>query len=435
MRIGVTAALSSALWAVASPASAEGEQSRFEASGFLGVDYYGDQISLGKSPAPEQRPQTAPTFGGRLTYVAFRLGGEIHLDIGLEAEGSFTSSWTGYGFDGPRPSYFAPVLGYHGNLLLRLAGGPFQPHLTVGGGGETVVSSSPYMADETDGIVQWGAGVSFQLGPKWQMRFDARQGVMPAINDDRTFTYEAHFSIGARIGVKDMPVKRVEVVEAPPPPPPQPKLSETHDSDGDGLPDAIDQCVFKAETVNGVDDGDGCPEQDRDGDGIVDPADQCPDRAEDKDGFQDDDGCVDEDNDGDGIVDLRDTCPLEPETKNGIDDDDGCADELPAAITTAFAEARKVTFEKGRAPLTKAAKAALDKIVAVALANKQLKLTVTVHPDGSDQAATDLATKRLAVIKFYLTEHGVAMMNLTTAVGPTATDKKAPLVVVTPTTN
>lgn len=433
MRIGATAALSSALLAIASPASAEGEQSRLEASGFLGVDYYGDRISLGKSPAPEQRPQTAPTFGGRLTYVFFRLGGDIHLDLGVEAEGAFTASWTGYGFDGPRPSYFAPVLGYRGNLLLRLAGGPFQPHLTAGGGGETVISASPYMADETDGILQWGAGLSFQLGPKWQMRFDARQGTMPAIDGNRTFTYEAHFSIGARLGVKNTPVKRVEVVKTPPPPPP--KLSETHDSDGDSLPDAIDQCVFKAETVNGVEDGDGCPEQDRDGDSIVDGADRCPDRAEDKDGFEDDDGCIEDDNDSDGVLDLEDTCPLEPETKNGISDDDGCADELPAAITSAFAEARKVTFEKGRAPLTNAGKAALDKIAAVALANKGLRITVTVHAEGSDEAATTLANKRLAVVKFYLTEQGVAMMNLTTVVGPAITDKKAPLVLVSPTTN
>jgi outer membrane protein OmpA-like peptidoglycan-associated protein len=428
VRIGVPAVL--LLFAV--PASADEAQSRLEASGFLGVDYYGDKISLGKSPAPEQRPQTAPTFGGRLTYVVFQLGGDIHLDLGVEAEGSFTASWTGYGFDGPRPSYFAPVLGYHGNLLLRLAGGPFQPHLTAGGGGETVISASPYMADETDGILQWGAGVSFQLGPKWQMRFDARQGLMPAVNDDRTFTYEAHFSIGARLGVKatPAPIKRVAVVATPTEP-----IRSDRDTDGDALPDAIDQCIREAETVNGVDDQDGCPEADRDHDSVVDAADRCPLVAEDRDTFEDDDGCPDGDNDSDRIADQDDTCPLEAETKNGLADDDGCPDELPAAITSTFAEAHKVTFEKGRAPLTKAGKAALDKIVAVSLANKRLALTVTVHADGTDQAATDLATKRLVVVKFYLTEQGVAMMNLTTVVGPAVTDKKTPLVVVSPTTN
>ena len=31
-----------------------------EASGFVGVDYFGDDIELGNSLAPEQRPQTAP---------------------------------------------------------------------------------------------------------------------------------------------------------------------------------------------------------------------------------------------------------------------------------------------------------------------------------------------------------------------------------------
>ena len=45
-----------------------------------------------------------------------------------------------------------------------------------------------------------------------------------------------------------------------------------------------------------------------------------PNEPEDRDGFQDDDGCPDLDNDGDGIADARDHCPNEPETFNGIDD-------------------------------------------------------------------------------------------------------------------
>lgn len=48
---------------------------------------------------------------------------------------------------------------------------------------------------------------------------------------------------------------------------------------------------------------------DRDGDGIADDVDQCPDIPEDIDGFEDSDGCPDLDNDNDGILDTDDACP------------------------------------------------------------------------------------------------------------------------------
>ncbi len=49
---------------------------------------------------------------------------------------------------------------------------------------------------------------------------------------------------------------------------------------------------------------------DRDGDGVPDARDECPDLAEDRDGIQDEDGCPEDDADGDGIVDAEDACPL-----------------------------------------------------------------------------------------------------------------------------
>ena len=103
------------------------------------------------------------------------------------------------------------------------------------------------------------------------------------------------------------------------------------DNDGDGIADAKDKCPNEPEDKDGFQDDDGCPEPDNDGDGIPDTIDKCPNEAEDKDGFQDDDGCPELDNDGDGIPDSADKCPNEPETMNGIDDDDGCPDVIPGA--------------------------------------------------------------------------------------------------------
>ena len=66
--------------------------------------------------------------------------------------------------------------------------------------------------------------------------------------------------------------------------------------------------------------------RDSDGDGIPDDVDQCPNEPEDYDGFQDEDGCPDPDNDGDGIPDVDDLCPLDPEDFDGFQDEDGCPD-------------------------------------------------------------------------------------------------------------
>jgi hypothetical protein len=104
-------------------------------------------------------------------------------------------------------------------------------------------------------------------------------------------------------------------------------VHESHDRDGDGIPDDVDQCPTAAEDFDGFQDSDGCPDPDNDGDGILDVNDKCPDQAEDFDGFEDQDGCPDLDNDKDGIPDDVDHCPNQPETKNGYKDEDGCPDE------------------------------------------------------------------------------------------------------------
>jgi hypothetical protein len=79
---------------------------------------------------------------------------------------------------------------------------------------------------------------------------------------------------------------------------------------------------------------------DRDHDGVGDDDDQCPDLAEDRDGIQDDDGCPEDDADGDGILDPQDACPLVPGVfwsdahRNGCPgpdaDGDGIADPVDA---------------------------------------------------------------------------------------------------------
>ncbi|HVE87812.1 MAG TPA: hypothetical protein VND93_33370, partial [Myxococcales bacterium] len=72
---------------------------------------------------------------------------------------------------------------------------------------------------------------------------------------------------------------------APPPPPPKPAAK---DADRDGVPDEMDLCPDDP----GPGDPDGCPPDD-DHDGIPNYRDKCPTSAETLNGYQDDDGCPD----------------------------------------------------------------------------------------------------------------------------------------------
>ena len=72
---------------------------------------------------------------------------------------------------------------------------------------------------------------------------------------------------------------------------------------------------------------------DTDGDGVPDRLDQCPELEEDRDGFEDSDGCPDIDNDGDDVSDEDDQCP----NVAGDAEHKGCPappEEAPEAIKT-----------------------------------------------------------------------------------------------------
>jgi len=336
------------------------------------------------------------------------------LELGVEPELTFTPSWTGYGFDGPRDSYFVPVFGYRASLILQLVEPTtFRVHALVGVGGESVLSTSPYVVDATDPIVFYGVGATVSVGGGWEMRLDARQGFMPAKDGGATAIYEAMIGLGTRFGeppetVKEIPPPTKVVVVVPPPDP---------DRDGDGIPDRLDHCPDQPETKNGIEDEDGCPEADPDGDGIVGKADKCPDQAEDFDHFQDEDGCPDPDNDQDGILDAQDKCPDQPETKNGFDDDDGCPDEIPAVVAASFEAAGAVRFDAGRARLSEAAKASLAKVLVQLRAHPTMHVVVTGHPDKPGDKSEALAKKRAEVVKWYLVEQGVPADQLESTTG------------------
>lgn len=89
-----------------------------------------------------------------------------------------------------------------------------------------------------------------------------------------------------------------------------------HDFDDDGFAGDADQCPYSAETFDGFEDLDGCPDDDDDGDMVADIVDLCPMEP----GLPAKSGCPAVDRDADGIDDGADACPTIPGSATG----DGC---------------------------------------------------------------------------------------------------------------
>ncbi len=377
--------------------TAHADEHPFEASAFIGVGSFGSDSELGNSWAPEQVPNTAPTIGARFGWLALpAFAGSrdgVHLAAALEGEVSLATAFTGDTTSGlmtdrTRASYFSPVFGWRGHAMLQVAGlGRVTPHLLVGGGGETVASSSPYMTKETDSVFYWGPGVSIGLSDRWRVRLDLRHGLMAARDSGLTSTFEGQLGLAARFGgTSRRPVIVVEPIDAP---------VETK---------RIDPPVVVPDV---------------DGDGLVGAADHCPEVAEDFDNWADDDGCPELDNDEDGIEDARDACPLEPETKNGVADADGCPDTIPDDITRALAAGGKVRFESNRARVTPAAQATLRPLYRMLVAHPDVKLRITSKPDKAANA--DLAKRRADAVKWWLVDQGVTEGRIAISLGEAGT--------------
>ncbi len=214
-----------------------------------------------------------------------------------------------------------------------------------------------------------------------------------------------------------------------------PAETEEPDADGDGIPDAVDQCPNEAEDRDKFEDEDGCPDLDNDGDGVADTDDKCPNDAEDIDGFEDDDGCPDPDNDGDGILDADDKCPNDtgpPENDGCPDPDrdgdgvpdriDNCPDEPGTAENQGCAAKQlvvigdgqleileKVFFKTGSAKLQRRSWALLDNVAAVLIAHPEIKkIRVEGHTDSTGRLKYNmiLSKKRANTVVRYLVGRG-----------------------------
>jgi OOP family OmpA-OmpF porin len=142
---------------------------------------------------------------------------------------------------------------------------------------------------------------------------------------------------------------------------------------------------------------------DADGDGVPDAKDQCPGTSP---GIPvDKKGCPvrhvsSDDEDGDGVANGDDKCPG---TVAGVKvNGKGCA-------VTQTATLRGVTFQASAAKLTSEGQRTLDEVVVMLTNQKNLKLEIAGHTDsvGSDAFNTLLSQQRADAVKTYLVEKGV----------------------------
>jgi outer membrane protein OmpA-like peptidoglycan-associated protein len=154
---------------------------------------------------------------------------------------------------------------------------------------------------------------------------------------------------------------------------------------------------------------------DRDHDGVADSEDQCPDNAENQNGVEDTDGCPEEeaDNDNDGVPNAEDRCPRQKETINGIQDEDGCPDGGPAKVIREEGRIvilENVEFATGSIQLQPESHSILNQVALVLKANPDIKhVRIEGHTDGTGprEMNVELSKARAHAVRQYLIKRGV----------------------------
>ena len=176
---------------------------------------------------------------------------------------------------------------------------------------------------------------------------------------------------------------------------------EELDSDGDGVPDSIDECP---NTPIGVEvDAKGCP-IDSDGDGVPDYLDKCPNTP--KGCKVDKDGCP-IDSDGDGVPDCLDKCPNTPrDTKV---DKNGCP-----IVGEELLILHGIKFAFDSAKVSDDSEAILEVAVTTLKKNPKMKVEIEGHTDsiGTAEYNLGLSQKRADSVKNHLISEGIGAERL-----------------------
>jgi OOP family OmpA-OmpF porin len=249
-----------------------------------------------------------------------------------------------------------------------------------------VLSGKASLGTDGDMAVHWGTGFLLPT-ERVDLRFDLRH--ILSAHEGWTHNPAGHlaFTVGASIPWSVAPAG------APAP-----------DKDKDGVADITDVCP----NIPGSE-MDGCP-GDSDHDSVRDHHDTCPDQAETSDGFQDGDGCPESDKDGDEYLDEIDHCPDVAENYNNYVDTDGCPDEIPREVEKYTGILKGVTFELDSADIKPDGLPFLDEAAAVLVQYADLRLRIIGHTDPSgpsEEYNIGLSRQRADKVRDYLVTKGV----------------------------
>ncbi len=365
----------------------------------------------------------APGFGLRAALFPLPF-------LGIEAEGEWMRSSTD-----DRGS--VNLFGFGGHLIVQKPG-KLRPFALGGLGAMALRSKDATLGNDLDAIGYAGLGVAYDITRRLALRGDGRWLRGPAANV-QTGTQHFLFGVGVSglfdIGGGDAPARLPDPIEAPPPAP--------VDGDGDGLLGAADSCPDQAETMNGWEDSDGCPDTipDTDADGLNDLVDRCRDVPEDVDAFQDDDGCADPDNDGDGAADGADKCPIvsgplanqgcpdsDRDSDTVVDRLDNCPDEAGTVANHGCKAKQLVTitptqlqildtvyFQTNSAKLLPRSNKLLDNVARVLRAHPEIgNIRIEGHTDdrGDDAYNLKLSQQRAESVRAYLAKKQVPVERL-----------------------
>ncbi len=404
----------------------------FEIGLFGGGKLISDENELGNSFASEQVPGHSFLFGIRASYPIWRQIGALGPSLDIEAEGAVAIGSTGSTTN--RDSFTTSVFSWRGHGQLSLwTHKKLSPFILAGVGGETLYTKSSFVDNgDTDFAAHWGIGARYNISPRLGLRLDLRHAITAARTKSASHFGEAHLGLSYRfLPPREPTLEHRVIAESPPPRVVAAPRRRAPDKDKDGIPDRADLCPEQPETINQIDDRDGCPEADPDGDGLIGKADRCPNAAEDKDRFQDEDGCPDLDNDDDGRPDSVDKCPDQPETINRFQDEDGCPDTIPKRVATFVGIIQGIRFRSGSTSITGSSRTTLDSAVIILNQYPSIRLLVIGHTDSRGNARTNLAIsrKRADRVKWYLVDKGIRDDRIETIgfgdVKPVASNKTA----------